>query len=89
MNDIIKMVDRIRDNSRWTPEQMLEDALHEVRTGARTPNRAVVLFLEDEGEEYAVGYTLCNIQCSQTISLIEVVKTMMLKEMGFIDRIDP
>lgn len=85
MTDKVTMFATASENStHWTVEQMLRDALREVESGKRVATKAVVLFLDDSGGTYKVGYHNAGLSASQIISLFEVGKVLMLEEMGYL-----
>jgi hypothetical protein len=66
----------------WSVEQMLEDALSEVKERRSTPTKALVLFLDDR-DGYNAGFRNCGFSMSQGIALLEVAKAMFLREMDY------
>lgn len=85
MSTNVTFLGSVGSNTSWTPEQMLEEALSDVRTGKRTAQKAMVLFLDtsDKENNYIVGYSMSQISCSQAIALMRVAEAMFLSEMGF------
>ena len=81
-NNVTHLSHRCSDGTRWTVEQMLEDALSEVKEHRRTPTKAMVIFLDEESSNYDVGFSQSGLSMSQAISLIEVAKQSLLREMG-------
>ena len=74
---------RCSDGTKWTVEQMLEDALSDLREHRRAPTKAIVIFLDDESLKYDVGFSQAGLSLSQAISLIEVAKSSLLREIGY------
>lgn len=85
MNDVTSLVTTTHDNRRWTLEQMLEAALAEVRAGELKANRAILLVVQDDDQEYEPCYRAANISCSQIIALCETGKMLAFDEMGYFD----
>jgi len=84
MNDNTRsMAEHTRDASRWSPDQALEDAFEEIRSGRRQANKVLVLFLDDSDGRYDVGFTQAGLSMSQAIALMEVAKPLFLDEMGY------
>jgi len=83
---IIKLADAAGNAKMWSPEQMLEHSLNEARPGGgmEEANKALVLFLTDIDEDYKVGYIQAGMSCSEILALVEVTKTILLKEMGLV-----
>ena len=73
----------LRDGSRWTVDQMLADTLSDVREHRKAPTKALVLFLDDSDDKYDVGFVQAGLSMSQAIALIDVAKSVILKEMGY------
>lgn len=71
-----------KDGTRWTVEQMLEDALSQVKEHRITPSKALVVFLDDE-DKYDVAFMQSGMSMSQSIALIEILKSVFLSEMGY------
>ena len=69
-------------SKRWTVEEMLLDALEDVRAGKRENKKAIVLFLDDEGDKYLHGYNQAGMSSSECVLLCEMAKTMFKDEMG-------
>lgn len=72
------------DSTYWSPEQMLEDALAQVRRGERRGRKAVVIFLDESDDSYNVGWTQAGMKCSEMVGLAEVFKVDVLNEMGYV-----
>ena len=80
-SSVVRMVDRTHDNTQWSVEQMLEDAIGTVRKQPQL-KKAVVMYLNDE-TGYEVGYAMCNLSSSEVLALLEVMKQMQLQLMGY------
>ena len=81
---VIHLSHHTHDGSRWTVEQMLADALSDVREHRRTPTKALVLLLDEAEGRYDVGFNQSGLSMSQCLALVEVAKTLLLREMGYI-----
>lgn len=66
-----------------TPEDLLKRTLIEVENGEITSKRIVIICLDDEDSKYDLVYRAANISASQALALLEVVKTLMLEQMGY------
>jgi len=80
MTDIRLMVDATGDARHWDAEQMLQDALHEVRSGQRSPKKAMILWLDDS-DTYQVGFSQCGMTTYECILLCEIGKDRLKQEM--------
>ncbi len=58
----------------WTVEEMLEDALEEIKSGNRKANKAMVLFLDDKSGKYNTGFSQSGMSVSQCVALLETAK---------------
>jgi len=85
-DNIIKLAETTGDAIMWTPEQMLEYSLREVQSGGEREevNKAMVLFLTNTDGVYDVGCTQAGMSCSEMLSLLEVAKAILLKDMGYV-----
>ena len=62
---------------------MLADALSCVREHRRTPSKALVLYLDTEGDAYDVGFSQSGLSMSQALALLDVARSVILREMGY------
>lgn len=83
MASVISLAEKSGNANHWTVEQMLEDLLEEVRSGRRTATKAVVLLLDDSGERYDIGYRNAGMRLSELVTLMDVAKTDVKKDMGY------
>jgi len=85
-DNIINLADATGDAKMWTPEQMLEYSLNEVRSGGgrEEANKALVLFLTTTDGVYDVGCNQAGMSCSEMLALLEVAKAILLKDMGYV-----
>ena len=63
MAKVESMARRLGDPRRWTPEQMIEDVLQDLRSGERSATKAVVI-LYDDSDPYDVEIAWRNAQLS-------------------------
>lgn len=80
-DNVTNLFDVDPTSKRWTVEEMLLDALEDVRSGERKANKAIVLFLDDEGGKYLHGYNQAGLRMSECVLLCEMGKTMFKEEM--------
>ena len=81
MTDVINMHEYSSDARTWDAEQMLQDALHELRAGKRSGKKAMILWLDDSNDDYLVGFSQCGMNMPQCILLCEVGKDRFKQEM--------
>lgn len=60
---------------------MLHEAISDLREGNRTACKAVVLFLNDEDDDYTIGFANSGMSSSEIIALIEVNKLQLYQTM--------
>jgi hypothetical protein len=70
------------DGLLWSPVQMLEEMIREVKTGERACTKCLVISLDDSEGRYTTGHMQSGMSCSQMIALVEVFKAGMLRGMG-------
>jgi hypothetical protein len=75
---------RAEDNTLLSPADCLEDALNEVRSGKRDCDAVLVLTLDKRDGCFNTGFYACNIKASEMLALMEVHKTKVLRDMGFL-----
>lgn len=80
MGDVINIADH--DNRFWTAADALNEALLEYEEGKFT--KVLIIKLDNQDQEYNSSFIAANLKASEAISLIEVVKTKLLKIMGYI-----
>jgi hypothetical protein len=83
MTKIISLAERTKDGTRWTVEDMLEDALNDIRAGRRLCNKAIVVFLDNTGDAYGISYAQAGMKCSEIVALLDIAKTDIKRDMGF------
>jgi hypothetical protein len=79
MSKVISMADKSGDARLWDVEQMLQNALHDVRSGNRPTKKALILFLDDESD-YLVGFSQCGMTTGESILLCELGKDRLKQE---------
>ena len=57
------------DNTLITPEQTLERALTDIRSGERKCNKLLVLTLDDTDGSWTKGYYAANVKVSEMVAL--------------------
>lgn len=85
MDKVIKMASRSDSAFHWTPKEILDSVLDDLKPGNRWDGRKkmLILCLDDLNGRYSVGHTMASLYYSQVISMMEVVKASMLREMGY------
>jgi len=84
MSDIIKLADSANSGAYRSPEQMLIEALEEVRSGAWSGNKKMlILTVDEEDNQYSVNFMQAGMRMTQCISLCEVGKILFLTEMNY------
>jgi hypothetical protein len=81
---LINLAEYADDARRWSVEQMLEHALEDVRSGKRTANKAVLLWLKDNEDSYDVGFIQAGMSAAEMLALAEVAKTLFLNQMQYL-----
>lgn len=79
MSKISYLAHEVSNGDRWTVEQMLQDELEDLGDY----NKALLLKLNDKDGDYDVTFTQAGLSMSQCLALLEVIKTVILKEMGY------
>ena len=69
MNNVVNMAFIKDDNSLITPEQCLEEALREIKSGERKCNKVLILTLDDTERKFNNGYYCANMRVSEMLSL--------------------
>ena len=70
------------DNRKWTPKQILEIALEEVKEGKTSLgqcNRMIIIGCNDSGGNYNTSYIASNLSVSQIVGMLEIQKHDFLK----------
>jgi hypothetical protein len=80
MSKVINLHDHTDDGRTWDLEQMLQDALHDVRAGGRRSKKALILFLDETSGEYAVGFSQCGMTMPECVLLCEMGKDRFKQE---------
>lgn len=75
---------RADDNRDVTPEQLMEQALEELRAGEEHATALVILRRHDDPEDdtFGIGWWAANARGSDIIALMEMVKATILRDQG-------
>lgn len=76
MGDVTNLAEFSDDARLWAPEQMLMEALHEIRSGNRTERKAVLLMLDDSGDEYHITFYQAGMLMREAVLLCEMGKDL-------------
>lgn len=80
---------RANDNTLISPAECLEDAATDIRSGERVCNKVLVITLNtdggDMGDVFQVGFYAAQMKSSEMLAAIEAIKTIVLRDMGFIE----
>jgi hypothetical protein len=79
---VVSLSDKTENNRMWSLEQMLEQALADLRAGKLKANQAVLLYVDTENGRFRNGHMSVNITCSDSIKLCEVHKMDCYMAMG-------
>lgn len=78
--NVVYFADYLRDSTFWTPEQMLERVLEEIREGeGLKPNRAILLLIDDTTGEFYYTWHTANCSYGTVIRAAETFKFDILK----------
>lgn len=69
------------DNRLWGPVDCLEAALKDVKE--KPCDRLVVIRIDTADETFTVGYHAAQIKGSEIIAALEILKAVILEEMGY------
>lgn len=87
MSDVVSLGDarakKSGDNSDWSPLECLEDAAMSIKSGEITPTAVLIITLEKSEDTFSVGWAASNVKGSEMISMVECLKGMVLRDMGF------
>jgi hypothetical protein len=81
----ISLAERTSNNRAWSLEQMLEAALRDLRSSDRSlskANRAVLIYLRDNENDYVPGYYAQNISSSEVMGLCSYMQHWMYERMN-------
>jgi hypothetical protein len=82
---IISLAQHANSALHRNPEQMLLEALKEVREGAWTNNhKMLILTVDEENDSYRLNWMQTGMRMSQCIAMCEVGKAKFMTEMGYI-----
>ncbi len=83
MSKISYISDKKCDGNLWSVKDMLRDAVNDPLIIDGTFNKALIIKLDDKNDAYTVGFSQAGMSMSQCLALVEVVKTVLLEEMGY------
>jgi hypothetical protein len=76
--------DRENDNTLLSPVECLEDAAQDLRSGKTKCDKLLVLRLNTSDHGYAIGFNASHLRASEIVALLEIAKTVFLRQMNFI-----
>lgn len=90
MSKIISMSERANNAKLTTPEQLLETALEEIRSGGQLSkvNKMIILHLDDTDCAYHVGFLQAGMLLTECNNLCDYAKTIIKGIMGFYNNDD-
>ena len=65
---------RSDDNSLWSPEECLADAIKDIRDGRLKCNKLVLLTLDTEGGAYNFATYSVDLSCSERVALVNQIE---------------
>lgn len=81
MSKVINIADRTNDALMISPEQVLEQALEEVRSG--TISKLMVITLDDSETNYDIGILQAGMRFNELLALTDITKNIIKEEMGY------
>ena len=82
---IISIADAAGSGTHRSPENMLEEALKEVREGSwEGRKKMIVITVDEDDDSYIVNWMQAGMRMSQCMALCEVAKVKFLTEMNYI-----
>jgi hypothetical protein len=77
----VKESHELFDNTKWTPEQMLQYALESFKKNKEYKDytKAIVIFLNDK-DCYNASFLASNMRASEIVALLEVLKNGIIKD---------
>ncbi len=83
MSNVVNLADRLNDGRMASPEQAAADFLARIEAKEIVPTKILCLALNTEDGQYHVSFSQAGMSCSEMIALLEVAKSIFLKEMGY------
>lgn len=69
MSEVVSLADVKNDNRLLTAEQLLENALRDLRSGVLEADKLLLLTLSEDVGFYDPGFYACNMSASEMITL--------------------
>lgn len=69
MKKITHIAEILNDNTRITPRELLLDAINDIETGVKSPNKLAIFMLDDKDDKYATNFYASNMRTSELIAL--------------------
>jgi hypothetical protein len=80
MNKVTHIGTKTNDSTSYTPEQMLESAMEDIKKEG-SANKAILITLDDTDNQYNTHFWNAGMSATQIIALLEVSKVKMLQLM--------
>lgn len=86
---VVHIGEKSNDNSHYTVQQVVEELLEDLKKEDADKWTGVFIALVDKQQGiYNTGYRIANLSASESISLLEIMKTRMLGSMNFVKSSD-
>lgn len=77
-NNISILGEAKKDSRLITPEQTLEIALREIKSGSKSPTRLVVIAVDDNASENNITWWLSQCSVPEAVSILEMIKAVFI-----------
>lgn len=79
MKKVTRLADVKNDNRFITPIDTLKDAITDIESGEKNPNKLMVLMLNDMNGKYDVNFYCSNLRASEVVALFEIEKDIFVR----------
>lgn len=80
---VTHLTEKVDDNRLISPVDLLRRTADEIESGEINASRVIVGCLDDTDDNYDVFYRASNISASQSLSVLEIMKKIMVDTMGY------
>ena len=81
-DNVINMAASSKSGKRWSPEQMLDEVKKDLKIG-NLGDKMLCISLDTIDGRYGVGYHQSGMKASEMLALLEVAKSLIIKDMGY------
>ena len=82
-SNVVSLAGAVNDAAFWTVEEMLLDALEDVRSGKRSQKKALLLLLDDENGRFNISFSNAQMKPTEMITVASCFSSEIQSLLGY------